>query len=410
MTTVTPPAPAVDATTPQTAGLTVTQALDNRSFASAPITSNAFAVGGNPLLVSSSASGYTPTANGVIGAQVQVTSAGTPAAAGTPTVFINPANSHAQMVDSWMLVPGVPASAGATVTVSATGSTTVDSNDFCCLTLYELGPDAPLAVRAATGPQAVAPGQAGVFFSGGVMLYQPFMSFGGRLVIRVAGSAIPPVGLGLTTLVVDLDGEEIARAEVCAKDNAGSSVNWHDAVVPVSVLVDAAPGPHALVVRALDGTTPTRFDYHDWVSALVLEQMPSPEALAISPLLVNAACEVQTGGGVAASTRFSSAGGTLVIWAAASASASGTANTLINLNLMLDGQPLKVGAQQAALSAYTNLSATGTVHLGLVSNDLVLEGIAPGNHLLELIGDKVTTTDGNDRCSLTVLELGPAGA
>ena len=349
------------------------------------------------------------TADTAVGAQVQVTS-GTGLPAGTPRVFLNPANSHAAMVNSWTLVPGVLASSGATVTVASQQGTTVDLNDHCCVTLYELGPDAPLAVRAAAGQSVAVPGQTELFFPGGVMLYQPFMSFGGRLLIRVGGSAIPPPGANLATLVVELDGEEIARAELCAKTNSGSSVNWHGTVVPVSVLADAAPGSHALVVRALDGASPTQYDFHDWVSALVLEQMPSPQGLQISPLLVNAACETQAGNGVAAAARFSSAGCTLVIWAAASAFGSGSSDTLVNLNLRLDGQPLTIGAQQAALNGFTNMSATGQVHLTLVSNDLVVTGIAAGNHLLELVGDNVTCTDGNDRCSLSVLDLEPSTA
>ncbi len=392
----------------QAAALTVTQAFNNRSWASQAITSAAFPVGGSPLLVSSSSSGWlTPNGGAVAQEPVQVTSSGHAFAAGTPQVFINPANCHQPLVSSWALVPGVPASPGATVTASTATGTTVDGGDSCCVTVYELGFNAPLAVRAATGPSAAVPGQTEQFFPGGVMLYQPFVSFGGRLLIRVAGSAIPAANLSMTTLVVDLDGAEIARAEICAHQNTATASNWHAATVPVSVLADATPGSHALVVRALGGTSATQFDYHDFVSALVLEEMGPPGALQINPLLVNAPCAPQAGNGVAASAGFSSGGGTLVFWAAASAWTGG-ADTPVNLNFHLDGLPLTVGAQQANLHGFANTSVTGAVHLTLVSNDLVVEGISPGRHLLELVGDGVTQTDGNDRCSVTVLELGPA--
>jgi hypothetical protein len=48
------------------------------------------------------------------------------------------------------------------------------------------------------------------------------------------------------------------------------------------------------------------------------------------------------------------------------------------------------------------------MHLTMVSNDIVAPGIPAGSHTLALQADANTSTNADDRCSITVLELPPA--
>jgi hypothetical protein len=396
-------AAAVSSTPP----IAITQAINNVAWPSggAPITSAPFTLGGNPVLVSASMSGWTASPGAPLQAQIELTPP--PAqgiGAGNPALCINPGSMHQTFVRSWALVDA-PASTGATITAAGGTNINVDTNDTSCVTVYELGPGAPLAVRVATGP---APPPIPLVVQSGVMLYQPFVSFGGRLLIRVAASGMPPANQTQVSLAIDLDGEEIARTECLGLQNTGGNTNWHFTTVPVDVLVDAAPGPHALVVRSSGGS---QFDAHDQVSALVLEEMGPAGALQIQPILVNAPCITQTGGGTAAWASFGSGGGTLVICASASGYAKDqTTSYELGLGFVLDGQPLKIGQQQALLQVLANMPNgwSGAMHLAMVSNDLVVPDIPGGSHVLELVANANTFTDGDDRCSITVLELAPA--
>ena len=387
-----------------TTPIAITQAMNNHAWPSdgVAITSAPFGLGGNPVLVSASMSGWSQSPGAPLQAQVDLTPSPAPGLdAGNPGLCINPASTHQTFVRSWTLLGEVPASTGATVTAQGGTNIHLDENDTTCVTLFELGPQAPLAVRVATGP---APPPIPLVVQSGVMLYEPFVSFGGRLLIRVAGSAMPPPNQQHVSLAIDLDGEEIARTECLGVTNAGGNLNWHFTTVPVDVLVDAAPGHHALVVRTSGGS---QFDAHDLVSALVLEETGPPAQVEIQPVLVNAPCITQTGSGTAAWASFGSGGGTLVICASASGFAKDPATgDPLALGFVLDGQPLKVDGQQPTLQVLANPS--GPMHFTMVSNDLVVPNIPGGSHVLELVANANTFTDGDDRCSITVLELAPA--
>jgi hypothetical protein len=388
---------------PTTPPIAITQAMNNLAWPSSggAITSSV-KLGGNPVLVSASMSGWTASPGAPLQAQIDVTPSPAPEIpAGNPGLCINPGSTHQTFVRSWTLLGNVPASTGATVIAQGGTNITLDENDTSCVTLFELGPDAPLAVRVATGP---APPPIPLVVQSGVMLYEPFVSFGGRLLIRVAASGMPPANGQQVSLAIDLDGEEIARTECLGLTNTGGNTNWHFTTVPVDVLVDAAPGNHALVVRTSGGS---QFDAHDLVSALVLEETGTIE---IQPVLVNAPCITQNGSGTAAWASFGSGGGTLVICASASGFPKDTTTSYsLGLGFVLDGQPLKLGGQQAMLQVLANSPNgwTGQMHLAMVSNDLVVPNIPGGSHVLELVANANTFTDGDDRCSITVLELAP---
>lgn len=368
--------------------ITFTQPLNNAAWAQNTITSAPFAVGGNPLLISVAGDQWNPT-NGLMVQQV-VVDTGAGVQAGAARVCANPANNHMPLVRGWSLLPGVPASSP-TVTVGQSPNTSQNSDDKCCVTVCELAPGAPLAVRAILGPQSI-----GASGTEPVVLYAPFKSFGGRLLIRAAGSAIPS-GAGLVSFAIDVDGQEVARSELMGITAAANQ--WHLATVPVDVLVDAPAGPHVIGVRVSGGTT----DINDMISLLVLEQVGPSTALSITPLLVNSPCTPQSGAGVAAQAAFASGGGTLVLQLSASVYASVQTRTCLAVEL--DGQPLTINGTAACLYGAVNTSG---LHLAMVSNDLVVTGVPAGPHTIWLVAtDNATCTSGDDRCSITVLELGP---
>ena len=376
-----------------------THVFDNAPLGSPPVTSQPFTVNGNPLLVSASASTIAAsTAN--VSYALKLNAASSPAA-GTPEVWINPTQQHFPLVRSWALVTGV-AAGEVTLTASAGANAAPNGDDTICATVCELGPGAPLAVRAVVQPlsaQATVAGQPA--------LYQPFVSFGGTLLIRASGSAKQGASGALISFAVDIDGQEVARSELLTPaSSAESGGPWHHATTPVDVLVDAAAGPHVVAIRPLasaGANLNTAVDVNDFTSVLVLEQTAPRSELEITPVLVNAPLIAQSGSGTAAFATFASGGGTLVILA--SASAWSTAPNVMNLALQLDGQPLVTNGTPAVLHGSVN---TASMHIPLISNDFVAQGVGAGNHTLALVADANTTTDANDRASITVMELGPS--
>jgi hypothetical protein len=369
------------------APMTVTQVMNGQPWSASPITSAPFPVGGNPLLVSASTSGWVGSV-GLASSKLTLGTGSTPA--GTQQVWINDTTTHLPLVRTWALLPGIPASpSGTTVTATTGASTQQDVNDVLNVTVTELGPGAPLAVRAVAGPVSAQGAGAGQ-----PMLYQPFVSFGGRLLIRAQGSAKAGNSATLVSLAVELDGQQVARTELLGATNAA-----HYATVPVDVLVDVPAGPHVVALRALP-TCAT--DLNDYGSVLVLEQTGAAGSIAIDPLLVNAPLMDQAGGGTAAYATFASGGGTLLIHASASAFAA--APNQIALTLELDGAPLVLNGTTAQLRQLGN---NANMHVPLSCADFVVPGIAAGPHTLTLAASATTSTNADDRGSITVIELGP---
>lgn len=374
-----------------------THVFDNVPLSSPPVTSQPFTVNGNPLLVSTSASAIA-AGTGKVSYALKINSASSPAA-GTPEVWINPTFQHFPLVRSWALVTGV-AAGQVTLTATSGADTSPNNDDAICATVCELGPGAPLAVRA-----VVQPTSAQATVAGQPALYQPFVSFGGRLLVRASGSAKQGSAGALLSFAVDIDGQEVVRTELLTPSSEAGGP-WHHATTPVDVLVDVAAGRHVIAIRPLAGAGTnlnTAVDVNDFTSVLVLEQTGPRSELEITPVLVNAPLIGQTGGGTAAFATFASGGGTLVILA--SASAWSTAPNVISLGLRLDGQQLVTNGNPAILHGGVN---TASMHIPLISNDFVAQGIGAGNHTISLVADSKTTTDGNDRTSITVLELGPS--
>jgi hypothetical protein len=371
------------------APMTVTQVMDSQPWGTGPpITSAAFPVGGNPLLVSAATSGWVGTA-GLASSALTLSTGGASTPAGTQQAWMNDLSTHLAMLRSWALLRGIPASTGATVTAATGQSTQQDVNDVVNVTVTELGPGAPLAVRAVAGPVSAQGAGAGQ-----PILYEPFVSFGGPVLIRAQGTAKASNNATLVSIAVEVDGQQVARTELLGATNAA-----HYATVPVDVLVDLPAGPHVVSMRTLP-TCST--DLNDYCSVVVLEQTGPAGSIAIDPVLVNAPLMDQQGNGTAAYATFASGGGTLLIHASASAFAA--AQNQIALTLELDGAPVVLNGTTAQLRQLAN---NANMHVTLSCADFVVSGVAAGPHTLTLAASATTSTNADDRGSLTVIELGP---
>lgn len=300
-------------------------------------------------------------------------------------IYANSTAMHLSMGHTWAWCEGI-APGSHTIALLAGTTTITDLNDRACVTVWEMGDGC--AVRFAEDAPC-PPGVGDVLLKGAAEIY------GGDLLVAAGASGWSGQG-GVIGASVETDGSSVALTEVFA-----NSSGMHLATVPVATVVQGVPrGSNSFAITA-EGATAT--DGGDIAHLAVVEWVDpqqAPAVLGMSPQLQNAAGSSQDGdGGAVAQSSFQSSGGTLLV----SVSASGwTPNS--------GGGPLQIGVQldgtsQGFLEIFANDSDT---HMAMVTNDLVVSGIAAGDHTLTLIGEANTHTDLNDRVSATILEF-PAG-
>lgn len=202
-----------------------------------------------------------------------------------------------------------------------------------------------------------------------------------------AGAAGEMVGAN-----VQLDGNQLAATDVYA-----NSSGMHLATVPTAVTAtDVARGSHAITIPAYAGTAT---DGGDTVHLAVVDWLDPAQAPTVLASLVGIAAAPQSGEGQAfARTTFQSGGGTLLVSVNVSSWTEGT-NVPLEVGVQVDGTSL------GFVQMFANPKET---HMAMVSNDLVLSGVAAGPHTLTLIGELNTNTDFNDRVSVLIMEF-PAG-
>lgn len=118
-------------------------------------------------------------------------------------------------------------------------------------------------------------------------------------------------------------------------------------------------------------------------------------AMSAPPQVRLALFDFATGGGTYTSQPFSCDGGPLLVSIDASGW-SGSINTPIGALLYLDGEVV------GQVGLFANPAAT---HLPFAGADLVIQGVAPGGHQLDLMALSGTTVDDSDVFSLSVTEM-----
>jgi hypothetical protein len=292
---------------------------------------------------------------------------------------------HMCLGRSWLHVPGVAAGTHKIMVVAGM-STITDQNDRVSLTLWQLGDG--LAVRSAADSPC-PPG------NGQVLLTERPVLEGGPWIRSGSGSGyVAQVGQLVQTTMLTARGDGLI-AEVYANNS-----NQHLATVPVdSTYVSSPRGPLQVQMVAQPGTSTDQTDYAHLAVVEWVDTSAAPAVLDLNPYLMDSPAHAQQGGGYIAQTSFQSSGGTVVLRISLSAWTPEPA-TMIGASIEIDGNIV------GHIELFANPSST---HLTLVSNDLVVPGLAAGYHTLYLQSGASTYTDQNDRVCVMAMEL-PATA
>jgi len=264
--------------------------------------------------------------------------------------------------------------------VSAVSSGVTDLNDSITMALIDLSDmSAPPQVRLSQ--LGTATGVSGQYTS------QPFSCGGGLLVVSVGATAWTQNADTMTGAVLYLDGEPVAYPQLYA--------NWaalHLPLVGADLVLQVPAGGHTLDLMAMTGTM---VDSNDVWSLHVMELQGGTLAQALQ--IVNQ-CPAQNGGGVVASVPYYASGsGTQLICAQLSGFAT-TKDTMLQAQVLVDG--VAYGGMQLFANA-------AELHLPLCGGDVSPGQLPQGQHTIEIVAGSALVTDGNDRVSLTVLEVAP---
>ncbi|HEX8742568.1 MAG TPA: hypothetical protein VF712_05505 [Thermoleophilaceae bacterium] len=302
---------------------------------------------------------------------------------GRLAIYANQTAMHLSLGHTWVwcrdLAPGQH-----TIALMAGPTTITDLNDRACVTVWEMGDGC--AVRF-TDDAPCPPG------TGDVLMKYAVETSGGEQVLICAGAS---GWAGSNAMVVgasvQLDGAPLVSTEVFA-----NASGMHLATVPTAVVAAGLPrGSHAVMIEAA-ATTAT--DGGDTAHLAVVEWVDPSQAPTVLATLENVAAQSQSGEGQpVARTTFQSSGGTLLVSVNVSGWTEGT-NVPLMVGVQVDGTSL------GFVEMFANPKET---HMAMVSNDLVLSGVAAGPHTLTLIGEANTNTDYNDRVSVLMMEF-PAG-
>lgn len=303
---------------------------------------------------------------------------------GLLTLYANQRAMHLAMGHSWVWCRGVSPGQH-TLMLEAGDTTTTDTNDYACVTVWEMGDGC--AVRWAQS----APCPAG---SGQELIRGAIESHGGQLLVSGSSSGWVGKANGFVTAWMPFDGGDPAEMQVYA-----NNAEQHLAVVPTDMVLDGiGRGDHEVQLNA-DGLTFT--DGGDTAHLAVVEWVnpaDAPSVVAMNPVLQNATCQTQDGSGGATIARstFTSSGGTLLVRVGLSVWTRQPPGYPLYVGIQVDGTSL--GFAQI----YPNVANT---HMPVITNDLVLEGIGAGSHTLNLMAENSVITDQNDRVSVLIMEF-----
>jgi hypothetical protein len=291
-------------------------------------------------------------------------------------VFYNDSAMHLPMLRRRALVQPLPVGESM-IAVMATANAITDSNDSVNMALVDFS-------DMAAPPQVRYSGWGTALGAGPQYTWQVFAGEGGPLVISVAASAWSGVANNLTGAILYMDGQPIAFLQLFA-----NVAGIHLPLVGADVVVQAGAGGHTLNLVAAQGTA---VDSNDVWSLNVMELQAGTTA---AQLLDNTPCQTQSGGGTIASAPYTAGGGVQLLCLNVSGY-SATENTMLHAHVLVDGNP--VGTVQL-------FANSAEMHLPLCGGDLAPGSIPVGDHVISVVADDTLVTDGNDRCSLTVVEF-----
>ena len=360
---------------------TIFQALNNVSLPQQSggevVAQQTITLGGSDVLIGVSASAWSEGAGPM---SIDVWLDGQPTGARL-AMYANFGQMHMSLGHTWAWIPS-PAPGDHVLTLVAGDTTITDQNDYACATVWEMGDggtvhfsgDAPCP--SGTGEQLV---KEAVHLTGGKTVMISASTSG--WVTQSQGSFI---GAGLT-----IDSGNAFELEVCA-----NNLDQHLAAVATDLIdIPQAHGQHLVQLTAA-GNTST--DQGDTAHLTVVELSDDENSPAMIQHLQNDPANSQQGdGGSIISAPFQSAGGTLLV------------RVSLSVWTQAVGAPLYVGIQVDGTSlGFAQIWANSpAMHMPTVTNDLVLQNIPEGDHMLNLMAEADVITDYNDRVSVTVLEF-----
>jgi hypothetical protein len=361
---------------------TISQPLNNVALSAQTggevVAQTNFNVHGGDALIGVSASAYSSAA-GMMTMEIWLD--------GQPTgsqlqMYANVGEMHMSLGHSWVWCEGL--APGQHELVLIAGETTVtDQNDVACATVWEMG-DGCTVRFSDDAPCPTGTGQP--------LMKEAFETKAGQVMISASTSGWVTQGQGsFVGSALSLDSGDAIELEVCA-----NNLNQHLATVPTDLIATPpARGQHRVVLSSA-GNTST--DGGDTAHLTIVEWTNPTDAPNVLLHLQNDQAQSQQGnGGSIISAPFQSGGRDLLVRVSAS----------VWTQTASSSYPLYVGIQIDGTSAgfaqiWANFAET---HMAAVTNDLVVVGVGPGQHTLNLMGEAGVITDYNDRVSVTIMEF-----
>jgi hypothetical protein len=335
-----------------------------------------FNVNGGDALIGVSASAYSFGA-GYMSIEVWVD--------GQPTgarlaMYANQGEMHMSLGHTWAHCRGLSPGQH-TLMLMAGNATVTDQNDVACATVWEMGDGcAVLFTEDAQCPPGVAQN----------LIKEAVGTKGEQILVSASTSGWVTQQQGsFVGAAFSIDDGNAIDLEVCA-----NNLNQHLATVPTDLIATPPQRGQHLVRLASAGNTST--DQGDTAHLTIVDWVNPPDAPNVLLDLQNDQAQSQQGdGGSIMSAPFQSNGGTLLVRVSVSVWTQQLGETLY-VGIQVDGTSL--GFAQI----YANFAQT---HMTAVTNDLVLTGVAAGQHTLNLMGEANVITDYNDRVSVLIMEF-----
>lgn len=254
-----------------------------------------------------------------------------------------------------------------------------DQNDVATAILLNLG-------SLSTPPQVRLSAWSTAQGTNGEYTAQNFYTAGGPLLIAVHASGWSKYDNQLIGAVLYCDGEPIAYPQLYANQSG-----THLALVGTDKVYTASPGEHQLALMA---DSQTVCDNNDVWSLTVIEMQGNS---TVTQLFDAAPCPTQSGGSALAAAQYTSQGGVLMLLVQVSGFATAPSQTL-------QAQVLVDGDEVGSLQIFANQAEQ---HMMLCGGDIAPGAPPAGPHTVEVYAGAGMSTDGNDRISITVVEVLP---
>jgi hypothetical protein len=304
---------------------------------------------------------------------------------GELALFANRGGSHTALGHLWAW--GHDLSPGQHEIALLAGDTTItDQNDYACVTVWNMS-DGGVVLFNDDAQCPVGSGQELLRARFGLQIDH------GVALVSASASGWATTPASLVSGELTFDGDPVDPTDPIALQIFANSDAMHLPMVATDfVFAPVSRGQHMVQFLSDGGTATNSSD----IAHLTVVEFLGQGAPAVLGQFQNLVTDTQdgSGGDTIAQMPFTSSGGPLLVRTALSAWTQQVG-------------PLSVGIQVDGTSmGFAQIFANVTnMHMASVVNDLVVTGIAAGDHTLNLMAEANTITDQNDRVSVLILEF-----